>query len=75
MKITDVKVHLIRSNRNTQIPSPWILVQVFTDESLVGLGDATNWPGGTIIKQAIIELSRLVIGEDPFHIEYLYHRM
>ena len=75
MKITDVKVHLIRSHRHTRIPSPWILLQVFTDEGLIGVGDATNWPGGTIIKQAINELSRLVIGEDPFHIEYLYHRM
>ena len=75
MKITDVKVHLIRSHRHTRIPSPWILLQVFTDEWLIGVGDATNWPGGTIIKQAINELSRLVIGEDPFHIEYLYHRM
>jgi len=75
MKVTNIKVHLVRTRRNTQIPSPWILVQVFTDEGLVGLGDATNWPGGTIIKQAIEELSRLVVGEDPFHIEYLYHRM
>ena len=73
MKVTDVKVHLVRSNRNTEIPSPWIFVQVFTDEGVVGLGDATNWPGGTIIKQSIEELSRLVIGEDPFNIEYIYH--
>ena len=73
MKVTDIKVHLVRSNRNTVIPSPWILVQVFTDEGVVGLGDATNWPGGTIIKQSIEELSRFVIGEDPFNIEYIYH--
>ena len=73
MKVTDIKVHLVRSNRNTVIPSPWIFVQVFTDEGVVGLGDATNWPGGTIIKQSIEELSRFVIGEDPFNIEYIYH--
>ena len=75
MKITDVKIHLIRTRRETTIPSPWILVQVFTDEGLVGIGDATNWPGGTIIRQALVELSRLVIGEDPRQIEMLYHRM
>ena len=73
MKVTDIKVHLVRSNRNTVIPSPWIFVQVFTDEGIVGLGDATNWPGGTIVKQSIEELSRFVIGEDPFNIEYIYH--
>ena len=41
----------------------------------MGLGDATNWPGGTIIAQSVEELGKLIIGEDPFHIEYLYHRM
>ena len=75
MKVTDVKVHLVRSNRNTVIPSPWILVQVFTDEGVVGLGDATNWPGGTIIKQSVEELSRFVIGENPFNIEFIYHQL
>ena len=30
-------------------------------------------PGGTIIKQSVEELSRFVIGEDPFNIEYIYH--
>ena len=76
MKITDVKVHLVQSWRKTDdIASPWIFVQVYTDEGVVGLGDATNWPGGKIISQAIDELGKIVIGEHPFHIEYLYHRM
>ncbi|MBT5876159.1 MAG: mandelate racemase/muconate lactonizing enzyme family protein [Candidatus Latescibacteria bacterium] len=76
MKITEVKVHLVQSWRKTDhIASPWIFVQVYTDEGVVGLGDATNWPGGTIIKQAIDELGKLIIGEDPFNIELLYHRM
>jgi len=34
MKITDVKVHLVRTRRETEIPSPWIFVQVCTDEGL-----------------------------------------
>lgn len=76
MKITDVNVHLVESwRKSTDIGSPWVFVQVYTDEGVIGLGDATNWPGGTIIKQSIEELSKLIIGEDPFHIEYIYHRM
>ncbi len=75
MQVTDIKVYPVKSYRNSGIPSPWILLQVFTDEGLVGVGDATNWPGGRIIARAIEELGSLVIGEDPFHIEYLYHRM
>ena len=76
MKITRVETLLVQSWRKTQdIASPWIFVQVYTDEGVVGLGDATNWPGGTIIKQAIDELGKLVIGENPFNIEFLYHKM
>ena len=73
MKVTQIKTHLVRSARGKR--SPWVFVEVFTDEGVVGLGDATNWPGGAIIKKAIEDLSQFVIGEDPFHIEYLYHRM
>ena len=76
MKITEVKVHLVQSWRKTgDIASPWIFVQVYTDEGVIGLGDATNWPGGTIIAQAVEELGKIIVGEDPFHIEFLYHRM
>ena len=35
MGVTDCKVHLVRTRRNTQIPSPWVLLQVFTDEGLL----------------------------------------
>ena len=73
MKVTRIETHLVRSARGER--SPWVFVQVFTDEGLIGLGDATNWPGGAIIKKAIEDLSQFVIGEDPFHIEYLYYRM
>ena len=41
MKITDVKIYLTEGS--------WTFVQVFTDEGIVGVGDATNWPGeGTV---------------------------
>ena len=59
MQVTDIKVYPVKSYRNSGIPSPWILLQVFTDEGLVGLGDATNWPGGRIIARAIEELGSL----------------
>ena len=62
MKITGVKPYLVTSRRDTKIPSPWVLLQVYTDEGLVGLGDATNWPGGTIIAQAIVEMTEKRLG-------------
>ena len=58
MQITDLKVHLVQSIRGGEVPSPWVLVEVFTDEGVVGLGDATNWPGGAIIGKSIEELGR-----------------
>jgi galactonate dehydratase len=86
MKITGVKVYLIdRAQgvapppaafaRRRRIASPWTLVEVSTDEGIVGLGDGTNWPGSTVIKRAAEELSQLVIGESPFDIELLYNLM
>jgi len=49
MKIEDVKVYLCQGPTE---PLKWIFVHVETDEGLVGLGDATNWPKGEIVVQS-----------------------
>ena len=40
MKITDVKVWLVRG-----IKYNWTLLKIYTDEGYTGVGEATNWPG------------------------------
>lgn len=35
MKVADIKVHLVQSQRKTDIPSPWIFVEVLP-----------RWPAG-----------------------------
>ena len=52
-----------------------LLVQIHTDEGLVGVGEA---PGPTLPTiQTIIdaELAQFLIGQDPLRVEWLVHRM
>src|SRR6188508_944056 len=52
-----------------------LLVQIHTDEGLVGVGEA---PGPTLPTiQTIIdaELGQFLIGQDPLRVEWLVHRM
>ena len=50
MKIADVKVHLVEGFLDRL---QWVFMQVYTDEGVVGLGDATNCPHAEIIVKAI----------------------
>ena len=67
MKITDVKFtpSLGRENRN------WVLMKVFTDEGIVGLGE---WRAGVAPGQTK-GLKRNLIGKDPLQINKLHHDM
>ena len=44
MKITDVKVWLVQG-----IKYNWTLLKIYTDEGYTGVGEATNWPGSSIV--------------------------
>jgi len=52
----------------------WVLVEVFTDAGLVGLGNAALSP---LVTKACIDtyLKPLLIGADPWDIEYLWQQM
>ena len=52
----------------------WLVVEVETDQGLVGLGNAALAP--PVTKQIIdLYLAPLVVGQDPFDSEYLWQRM
>ena len=72
MYITGIKTYLCEGYHERL---RWIFVQVETDEGVVGLGDATNWPNGEIIVKAIQSLAPVVVGESPFDIEKLWRKM
>jgi L-alanine-DL-glutamate epimerase-like enolase superfamily enzyme len=66
MKITDVRTAVLQGNFE------WILVRVYTDEGLVGLGEC-YWGAG--VAAAVDRLRAIVIGEDPQNIDWLFQKM
>ena len=52
----------------------WLLIEIFTDDGLVGLGNAALAPQAT--KQVIdLYLQPLLIGQDPWDVERLWQQM
>jgi len=66
MKITDVRTAAIRGNFE------WILVRVYTDVGIVGLGEA-YWGAG--VETVIHHLRGLVLDEDPHNVDWLFQKM
>ena len=48
----------------------WLLVRVYTDEDIIGNGEAGLWAHHKIVYEAIRELSRYYVGKDPTLIEH-----
>jgi len=66
MRITDIKTAVVRGNFD------WVLVRVYTDEGLVGLGEA-YWGAG--VEAAVRWLKPVLEGENPLEIEWLFSKM
>ncbi len=70
MQITDLKIFVVGNPWKN-----WVFVQLYTDDGIVGLGEAT---GGLATKPNVgdvEELRRHVIGEDPSHPERIWYKM
>jgi galactonate dehydratase len=65
VKITEVKTYLTGRG--------WIFVKVLTDEGIHGVGEGGGWP--RVVATAVEDLAPVLIGEDPFHIEKLWHKL
>ncbi|MCH8294447.1 mandelate racemase/muconate lactonizing enzyme family protein [Candidatus Poribacteria bacterium] len=50
----------------------FLLVRVYTDEGIVGNGEAGLWAHHKLVYEAILELSDYYIGKDPTRIEHHY---
>ncbi len=66
MRITDVRTAAVQGNFE------WVLVRVYTDEGLVGLGEC-YWGAG--VENSVHHLKPLLVGEDPHNIDWLYQKM
>ena len=66
VEITDVQTTMVDGNY------PWILVRIYTDAGIVGVGEA-YWGGGDT---AIIErMKPFIVGENPMDIDRLYEHL
>ena len=84
MKITGLKSTVVavptrRSEAESEVSGAnyvlAVLVQVFTDEGLVGLGEAPNPVGVEVTKTIIDSTEPLLVGEDPTNIEVLKKKL
>jgi len=85
MRITDVKSTVIGVPYNEPEPWAWgighygvtaIIVEILTDEGVVGIGEGTNVHASTEYGGMIIDSSKkLLVGEDPFDIELVMRKL
>lgn len=76
MKITNIETFLMRagpSDTGGWSARNWLFVKVHTDSGIYGVGEASGWP--RVVETAIRDLTPIIIGEDPFHIERLWQKM
>jgi len=66
VKITDLRTACLQGNFQ------WILVRAYTDEGLEGLGEC-YWGAG--VETVVHGLKRLLLGEDPHNVDWLYQKM
>lgn len=66
MKVVDLKAINLRGGNNT-------IVQVFSDEGLVGIGHVDSSPAARYVVEGT--LKPLLLGEDPLEVERLWRKM
>ena len=52
-----------------------VLIEVETDEGVVGLGEAAAYPSADVVLAVLKSIEPMVVGEDPFAIERLVRRI
>jgi galactonate dehydratase len=64
VKIVDLEPYIVECFRTN-----WVFIKVVTDEGIVGWGEGTLEHRETTVAEAIREIRRYLIGQDPFAIE------
>jgi galactonate dehydratase len=70
MRITNVKTWIVEG-----IKYNWVILKVFTDVGITGIGEGTNWPGSPLILEACRHAGETIVGEDPSRIDYLWTKL
>lgn len=66
MKITDVKTFIVDGGRMN-----WVIVKIYTDAGIAGVGDATVERRETAVAATIDHIRQYLLGKDPFQAEML----
>ena len=83
MRVTEIRTHVLAiphlGRYHWAIGAPEgtnnVLVEVHTDEGIVGYGDACGTRSAAAAAAVIHDLSHLVVGESPFRIEHILERI
>ena len=83
MKIQEIRTHTLaiphRTKYNWALGAPEgsnvVLVEVVTDDGIVGYGDACGARSAVAVAAAIHDIEYLLVGEDPFRSEMLLARL
>ncbi len=70
MKISDIRTYVVHAFRCN-----WVFVKISTTDGISGVGEGTLEMRETTAAEAIGELSRYLVGQDPFAIEHHIHIM
>ena len=70
MRITQVKSWLVEG-----IKYNWVLLKIYTDAGITGIGEGTNWPGSPLVLEACRHVGETIVGEDPTRIDYLWTKL
>ena len=70
MKITQVKSWLVEGTKYN-----WVLLKIYTDAGITGIGEGTNWPGSPMVLEACRHAGESIVGEDPTRIEYIWTKL
>jgi galactonate dehydratase len=87
MKITEIETHLMQvggppsdgagagqgEGGNFGGSRNWLFLRIITDEGVYGVGECSGWP--RVIETAIRDLAPMLVGEDPAHIDRLWHKL
>jgi len=70
MKITKISVFIVHSHKDN-----WVILKMYTDEGITGVGESSVEGRERTIRVAIRELESYLIGKDPFNIEKHWYKI
>ena len=78
MKITDLQACLIGRQEPGSGGCVWTFVRIYTDAGLVGTGECSSagaFSGGLAVKEILLAVKPLLVGQDPLRIGPLYEML